>query len=780
MNPTTLDIAIGTSAKTKVWKNQKWSWEDLAKKLMSAYKTHETYKEFINYSKQEQSDIKDIGGYVGGYLRAGRRKPQNVVHRQLLTLDIDFAHNYFWDDFCLQFDAAAVLHATHKHCKDSPRYRLVMPLSRECTPDEYVAISRQIAGLLGIDLFDNTTFQAERLMFWPSSSKDVSYYAKQQKGDWIHVESILDSYTDWTDSSSWPTSLHALTGIKNAATKQEDPETKGGVIGAFCKTYSIIDVIETFLQDVYAPTNDPGRFTYVNGSTSGGLTTYEDKFSFSHHGTDPTSMKLCNAFDLVRIHKFGHLETRKSFTAMQDFCRKDKQVKKTLATEKLSEAKYEFAEELEEDEDAEDWLATLEIDGKGVYLSTASNISLIFANDTRLKEAFSENSFDNRKYVMRTLPWRAVPVPETIKNVDLSGIRNYIESIYGITGMLKIEDSLNLEFEKHSFHPIKDYLEGLTWDEEKRVDTLLIDYFGAEDTIYSKESIRKALVASVARVYNPGVKFDLVLTLVGEQGTGKSTFIHKLGKDWFSDTFTTVHGKEAFEQLHGAWLVEIAELSGLRKADIETIKHFISKQEDMFRPAYGRTVETYKRQCIFFGTTNNKDFLRDPSGNRRFMPVDVNRYHATKDIFSTAFEEEIDQIWAEAKQLYEKKEKLYLSKDAEHLAKIEQLSHSETDEREGLIIEFLDRKLPKSWESLDIYGRRMFLNDEKQGNKIRDIVCIGEIWCECLEKDKQDMTRYNTRGLNDILRNLPEWEPINSTKNFKLYGTQKYFTRRLM
>ena len=166
------------------------------------------------------------------------------------------------------------------------------------------------------------------------------------------------------------------------------------------------------------------------------------------------------------------------------------------------------------------------------------------------------------------------------------------------------------------------------------------------------------MAAAVARVFEPGIKFDTALILVGEQGTYKSTFVKKLGMEWFSDTFTTVQGKESFEQIQGAWLIEMAELSGLKKAEVESIKHYISKREDMFRPAYGRTVETYKRQCVFFGTTNNKDFLRDPTGNRRFMPIDVRPEYATKSVNDDLTQDEVNQIWAEAYQLYLAKEPL--------------------------------------------------------------------------------------------------------------------------
>ena len=782
-----LDIAIGMKVDSKVWKNKKVTWSELVRRLSEGHKTNETYKEFIAASKAEQQKIKDVGGYVGGYLRAGRRKPQNVVHRQLLTLDIDFAHTDFWDDFCMLYSNAAVIHATHKHHASSPRYRLIIPVNRELTPDEYVAVSRRIAGNLNIELFDNTTFEVNRLMFWPSCPKDVEYYFHFQDGPFIDADEVLDSYIDWTDSSLWPTAEKQLDDVRKSTEKQEDPETKKGVVGAFCRTYGIADAITTFLPDIYTDAGE-NRYTYVKGTTAGGLVVYNDKFAFSHHGTDPCSGKLCNAFDLVRIQKFGHLDeenssgkSAKSYKAFEALILKDKKVKGVIAEENLAEVKYDFAEEIEVEKDDNDWMKELEVDARGQYLSTAPNLNLIFANDIRLKGRFKHNEFDNKKYIFGNMPWRRIQRPEPIKNVDFSGVRNYVESIYGITGSLKIEDALTLEFEKQSFHPIKEYLSKLVWDGKPRLNKLLVDYFGADDNIYTHEAIRKPLVGAVARVYNPGIKFDLVLMLTGEQGTGKSTFINKLGKDWYSDTFLTVQGKDALEQIQGVWIMEMAELSGLRKAEIEPIKHFLSKQEDTFRAAYARTSETYRRQCIFIGTTNDKDFLRDPSGNRRFLPVDINHRKATKSIFDD-LDGEIDQIWAEAMRAYKQGEKLFMSKDAEIMAKIEQKKHSESDERAGIVEAYLNRMIPKNWDNLDIDERRMFLESKPAstaGLVYRDYVCVAEIWCECIGKSKQDMDRYKTRDINNILRSFDEWEAAKSTRNFSIYGVQKYYTRRL-
>ena len=785
-----IDIAVGASASSKSWKNRKMSWQELTSRLANGVKTAESYTEFISMSKADQGKIKDVGGYVGGYLKDGKRSPRNVVHRQLLTLDIDFAHIDFWGDFQMMYDCAAILHATHKHCEASPRFRLVIPISRKASADEYVAVARRVAGDIGIELFDNTTFEVNRLMFWPSVPRDVGYYFQSQDGPWLDVDKVLGTYVDWRDSSAWPTAEARIRETHAKAAKQEDPEVKKGIVGAWCRTYSIEEILDGLLSDRYVRSTVEDRWTYKEGTAAAGLIVYDNKFAFSHHGTDPVSGRLVNAFDLCRIHLYGHLDSDAeeqsrttrlpSYRAMEDHARADERVKMLVMEERLQDARYDFNQDDYSPDAEEDvsWAKALEVDGKGKYLSNSTNISLILANDSRLRGAFRHNEFDNKAYVFESLPWRRVTHPEPMRDVDYSGVRNYIESIYGITGVQKIDDALSLEFEKNRYHPIRDYLTGLKWDGTERLDTLLIDYFGAEDSIYTREAIRKMLTAAVARVMRPGVKFDLVLTLVGAQGTGKSTFVKMLGREWFSDTFITVQGKEALEQIQGAWLIEMAELAGIRKAEVEAIKHFISKSEDVFRKAYGHITETYKRQCIFFGTTNNLDFLRDPSGNRRFLPVDIYPQRAYKDVWLD-LPDEVDQIWAEAVKAYEAGEQLYLSREAELIARREQAFHSEVDERRGLIEKYLERELPASWDKLDLGTRRMYLSDDaEQGEIKRHEVCVAELWCECLGKSREDMSRYNTKELNDIMRSLDGWVYSSSTRYFPLYGKQRYYARR--
>lgn len=789
-----LVISTGLSADSSKWKNEELTWGALVDKLSDVVRTKETLAQYLKATREEQMKIKDIGGFVGGYINGNKRKATNILYRQVITLDIDFGHKNLWGDFTMQYDNAAVLHATHKYSDENPRYRLIMPVDREVSTEEYMAIARRVAGNIGMKYFDKSTFQINRLMFWPSCPSDVDYYFEFQDGPWLNADEVLSSYLDWHNVSEWPMALDENDEIRTSIKKQENPLEKKGIIGFFCRAYDISEAIDTFLQDEYVEAGE-GRYTYLKGSTAAGLVVYDDVFAYSHHGTDPAGGRLCNAFDLVRIHKFGHLDGNtkknkaeselKSFKEMELFASKDNKVKRIIAEENFERAKAEFGMDAEEfKQENPEWAEQLDVDTKGKYLSTAQNINIILQNDSILKGAFRFNKFDSQRYIGRSMPWRKLESedPEPLRDVDYSGVRNYIESVYGIVSVGKIDDAMALEFERNAFHPIQDYIKSLEWDGKPRVDTLLIDYFGAEDNVYTRAAIRKSLCAAVARVFRPGTKFDYVLVFVGAQGKFKSTFINKLGVKWFSDTLTTVQGKEAFEQIQAAWLIEIAELSSLKKAEVETIKQFITKQEDIYRPAYARTVERFKRQCVFFGTTNERDFLRDPTGNRRFNPVDVRLPYVKKSVNDDLTDREVGQIWAEAYQMYLAGEKLYLEGEEDRIATKERSRHSVTDERTGLVEEYLNQLFPADWAKRNEFERKDWLEDplRENGTEVKMYTCVAEIWCECLGRNKNDMSRYNTREINDMMHSLDEWEYVNSTRNFPIYGKQKYYQRKIL
>lgn len=792
-------IATGKSRKEVKWKNSEVPYKDLITKLETTTRTRETLAEYKRSAKTLKDEIKDVGGFVGGSLKGGRRKAESVANRTLLTLDLDFVEGSIenlWDSITMFNDYEIMLYTTHSHTVEKPRVRLIIPLDRPVLPDEYQAIGRKIAEEIGIDMFDDTTYEPSRLMYWPSTSSDGEYIFKRQEGDWLSPDLVLAKYLDWTDVSFWPVSSRQDSHIAHQLKKQEDPLSKRGIIGAFCRTYSISEVIEKFLSEDYTATEVEGRYTYMEGSTVGGLVVYEDKFAFSHHGTDPSSGILCNAFDLVRIHKFGiRDEDAKeetpanrlpSFTAMAEFASSDGEVKIQIGKEKLSSVMddFEFSDVETEELDTE-WLVKLDYDNKGNLRSTIDNAVIILENDPRIKGKLLYNSFSNRATIVGKLPWSEYKNRDW-EDDDDSGVRHFLESNYNLTGTSKIDDAITIVYQNNKFHPVKDYLESLKWDGNKRIENLLIDYLGAEDNIYTKEVIRTHLVAAVARIFNPGCKYDTMLTLIGPQGLGKSTFIKNLGKDWFSDSLDTVKGKEAYELLQGSWIIEMGELTATRKADIEAVKAFLSKSEDIYRVAYGRRTSRFKRQCVFWGTTNDKEFLRDKTGDRRTWPVDCGVGKINKSVWED-MPKEIDQIWAEAVELYNKGHILRLDGEAAEEALKQQREHAEDSPKTGLIEEYLNRDYPLNWEELDIYERRMYLQDDTDEFDIegdiqlikKDKTCVMEIWCELFKGDAKTLTPLLSREINDILKNLDGWERSKGALRFgKIYGAQRAFMRK--
>ncbi|MDP4176139.1 MAG: virulence-associated E family protein [Bacteroidota bacterium] len=784
-------IATGKSKKEVHWKNKSMLYSALVEKLSTTTRTPETYAEFKKMAKTDRDRIKDVGGFVGGSLKNGRRKAENVANRTLLTLDLDYVNGDIWSSVELLYNFACVMYSTHTHAPDNQRLRLVIPLGRPVLPDEYQAIARMIANDLGIDQFDDTTYEPCRLMYWPSTSSDGEYIFKVQDEPWLNPDEVLARYTfGWQDVSYWPESGRARAKITTAIKKQEDPLEKKGIIGAFCRTYSISDAIAEFLSDIYTPGADETRYTYARGSTSGGVVVYEDKFSFSHHGTDPTSGILCNAFDLVRIHKFGELDEDvkedtpanrlPSFSKMSEFAANDKKVKIQLGKDNMENASEDF-EAVEYDEEGNSWLAKLDYNENGTRKSSPNNFVLILSNDSNLKGKMAYNEFSNRVCVLGQLPWRKENDLSEWKDSDDSSLRIYISKMWGIQSKQNCDDAFKEIITKHSYHPVKEYLNSLNWDKKDRVDTLLIDYMGAKDMEYIRLVTRKWLCGAVARIFAPGIKFDYMLVLTGSQGIYKSTFFKTLAKDWFTDSIQDVEGNQAIEKLMNSWIIEFGELQAFSKSESNAIKRFITSQEDRTRLAYDRRSSYLKRQCVFAGTTNKPEFLKDETGERRYWPVDVSKDGRTKSV-TNDLPDEVDQIWAEAIVLWrDKKEPLYLSDDQEELAKAEQEKHREVSEKEGVILKYLDTLLPEEWDDWDIYKRRNFLQgiDVIEGTVKRSKVCALEIWCECFEKNKSDIRKADSIEINNILNSLKGWKRSQKSAIYKLYGKQRLYERDL-
>jgi predicted P-loop ATPase len=794
-NDFSIDLATAHSRIAKKWRNRHLLWSELLQRCSETKRTGETAAEYARMSKEEQSNVKDVGGFVGGYLSGGIRKNANVMYRTVATLDIDYGTVNVWDDFTMAFGFAAMIYSTHKHSSKTPRYRLVFPLSRQVSPAEYEPLCRKIAAEIGIDLFDDTTYELPRLFYWPSTSKDADFVFDYQDGPACDVDAILSQYVDYKDVSAWPLSSREGDVIAHEIKKQGDPTEKPGVIGAFCRAYGIEDAIDTFLSDKYEKTGHDGRYTYKLGSVAGGLVCYEGKFAYSHHETDPASKQLCNAFDLCRVHLFGAQDegsraldvTRKpSYAAMQEFAAKDKAVKLLMARERAQAAADDFdgLDDAELPEDYNDeWKAELEYTKSGKLLCNIANIILILENDPALAGHIVHDLFTGMDSAKDGLPWNKNANQWT--DTDDANLRVWLEKHYDITGKEKIADALTAVLTRHSYHPIRDYLNGLTWDGVPRLDRIIIDYMGAEDSELNRAMSRKHFVAAVARVFNPGCKYDYCLIMSGAEGIGKSTLLRVMGGRWFNDSITTLEGKEGMEQLRRAWVVELGELSSIKRSDVEQVKAHLSKQVDIYRAAYARRVLEHPRQCVFCGTTNEALFLKGDTGNRRFWVIPVVAELRKYRDWSEAIRRDRDQLWAEAVHYYKQGEPLYLSEELEAQAKQRQQDFN--DDNDDPIVAMLDKYLntllPVNWDTMDIQARRSYLRDpdplQAEGTVKRDKVCAAEFICEQLGKDMADKDyKYLCRRVSKMIGDRPEWERVSSTKHAaKLYGTQRGFRR---
>ncbi len=785
-------IAVGNSRMDKKWKNKDMSWDNFKQKCSQTIRTTETVAEYRKMSKPAQDNAKDVGGFVGGALKQGKRKNGFVDGRSMLTLDLDHAVPEVWDAVTMLFDFKCLMYSTHKHTPEAPRVRLIIPLSREVSAEEYAPVSRMVAKDIGMEMVDDTCHEAARLMYWPSTSSDGVFLFESQDGPMLNPDDILARYKDWHDTSEWPMSSRQSEIVKRTIAKQANPLEKEGMVGAFCRAYSIEEAIDTFIPDIYKPSAMAGRYDYIPADSSAGVVIYDDKFAYSHHATDPACGQLMNAFDVVRIHKYGALDDKAkpdtspskmpSFKAMVDFAIKDEKVKLQLAKERELQAADDF-----DDGNDVNWQTKLELDKNGGISESLTNFVTILRYDQRLHEiAYNEHSCGISIRDAELLPWEQLKPGWS--DADLASLTAYLDRVYHIFSPSKLKNALLTITAERSFHPIKEYLEGLpAWDGKKRLGTLLIDYLSAEDSSYVRAVTRKTLVAAVARVYEPGIKFDTVLVLSGPQGIGKSMFFAKLGGVWFSDSLTIsdMRDKTGAEKLQGFWIMEIGEMNGIKKVEVETVKSFASRQDDKFRVAYGTVVESHPRQCVICGTSNSQHFLRDVTGNRRFWPVQVtgecekHPWNMDKAL--------LEQIWAEALTLYNAGEELILKGTDAEMAAEKQQEALENDDREGLVREYLDKLLPADWAKLSLSEKRMYLaGDEfttqnRAGVAPRDKVCNLEIWAECFGREPANIRKQDSYELNAIMAKLDGWKRYDGNKSgklsFKDYGSQIAYVR---
>ena len=773
-----LNIAYGNNRQAKRWVNKTIGFDDLKERLRVTIRTTESAEEYAKMSRAQRDTAKDHGGFVAGVLKGGRRKADTVESRSMVALDGDRINANFLESYEALCPYTSVLYTTHSSTEENPRVRLVFPLTRDVTPEEFVAVSRYLAQMLGIDYFDECSYQPNQLMYWPSTPANGSFVYKETDGPWLDPDAILGEHPEWTDPTRLPTSSRESKANTTAQQKVQDPLTKEGVVGLFNRTYyPISKALEAFLSDVYEPTDNESRWHLIASSSMAGVEIKEDKFVYSHHAKDPAYLKMCNAFDIIRIHRFGDLDDKASYKAMCEFAMEQDEVKMLAASERTAGAETDFSG----GEDI-DWQKHLQYEPRSMVLkNNLHNITLIMENDPNLKGIVFNQLADGLE-IKGEVPWKH---PARFwRDADDAQLISFVDSHYGSFSERNYRIAVTKVTDDRSYHPIREMFESLPpWDKVRRAETVLIDYLGAEDNRYVRAVTRKSLCAAYMRVYYPGIKFDNMIVLNGAQGIGKSTLISALGGEWFSDSLalSDMNDKTAAEKLQGYWILEIGELAGMKKADIDKVKAFISRQDDKYRASFGRRVTPHPRQCVFFGTTNSENgYLRDITGNRRFWNVKVTGQGKCKPWEMTA--ELVQQIWAEVAEIARSGEKLYLDADLEAYARQEQREAMEQDDREGIVRNYLDMLLPDGWDSMDYYRRREYIRDiddptRSEGTMKRQTVSNIEIWCECFGKSKEEMRPSDSYAISAIMVRIEGWEKSGARQMLPIYGRQRVYTR---
>lgn len=836
-----LRIAVGSQNLGKA-KNQKLTWARLIEKLEnpSVDQVH-TMKAYLAAPVETQLRLKNVGWFVGGPTDTEQRNARSITTRYLIALDIDDAKpeqiDYLLEGFSEITDFEFFGHTTRKHTKAKPRWRVVFPLARPVAPDVFAAASRVLAAKVfrteeeSMDAVDDVSFRIAQVMYFPSRNRDGEFETLHNKGALLDAEELLDAWGgDWRDFKNLPYSERR--GRKrpvDPGKKAENPTEKKGVIGAFCRAYDVPAAIEEFLSDVYTPGEDHGtkpRYTYVEGSSANGAVVEDDGlFLYSHHGTDPCSEKLVNAFDLVRIHKFGHLDKQgdeeeveqptklASFKAMSTFAMEQPSVHRELQSERYDMAAM-FADLPDDDEDEDEpegvtaddfedlpgedgeparkppteWTNSLEILPNGTIKPSLTNLTIIIANDRRFKGRIGFCTFMEDQVLLKPIRSKTIMLPETPVQDTANGsqwvdfydnvLRAILEAPYGpgkagyglkVAGT-DIRAAVDLVAKMNPFHPIQAMLKRVKWDGKARLDTLFIRYLGCEDNAYTRSVARLTLVAAVTRAFEPGHKFDYVPILEGKQGIRKSTFISTLAKGWFASMEGDFDDRVRMALIvKGKWIVEIPELSGFRKSEVQTMKAYFSDTSDRVRFPYKARAETVYRQCVYLGSTNDDQYLRDTTGNRRYWPIAC----AVDEIDTAALAAEIDQVWAEAYAVYKAMRTahpkeglpLYLTDpEAKRIAEELQESRRAETAAEGhvpAVRAFLDRPVQRGV----LLGRELDFGDTDD-LVIRNLVALKEIYVQVLGGRPQDYRDNGTPNqMSNIMKLIPEWESVQATLN---------------
>lgn len=782
------------------------TWDELLTNLNDYQVSDETLAEYLAWPKDRQLKKKDVGWFAGAAFE-GRRSNATARSFDLISLDIEGGGEETWAalaaiDPMLSGDGFEhFIGSTRKHSAQAPRLRVVIPLSREATPDEAEALRRAIASRIGMGLVDPTCLRTAQVSFWPSRCADGAQVTERVEGPWLDVDAALRRYypSGWEDASAWP--RHGSESEEQHARAMKhagDPSTKPGLVGHFCALWDVPRAAAEFLPGVYEIADDGERATFTGGTSANGAVIYDGgAFIYSHHATDPCGGKLCNAWDMVRLHRFGHLDAKAkgdtpvnrlpSQGAMQELAGSLEQVRARVALGGGSGAPMSAAQEFADEARVEAvtrLAGRLEVTKSGDVRASHDNVVQILREHPALAGAIGINRNSGLTVWRRFAPWhdrfrrqQRIHESEGLCYSDHDDIllRAFIRTEFPgleLVPLQVIREAVMLVANEGTFHPIREYLEHLpAWDGVQRVGTMLRDYAGAEDTPYVRGVSRVMMVASVARIMDPGCKYESMPVLIGAQGVGKSRLAAALAgnRAWFVDSLPPVDSKDAVELIRGAWWVEVAELANMNRAEVEHVKAFLSRQVDKARLAYERSAQEFPRQCVMLGTTNDEAPLRDQTGNRRFWPVVVGQM----DPEAVALVR--DQLYAEALALWRSGSRLYLEGEEAQGASEAQAAAMPQDAVGEVIDAWLDghaksRRAPSEggWD------------DDETGARRRDVVCIRQIAVEALGHSETgtDWPSWLQLAIRRHMQARGDFEGSRVAARVPGYGVAKAYRRR--
>lgn len=389
-------------------------------------------------------------------------------------------------------------------------------------------------------------------------------------------------------------------------------------------------------------------------------------------------------------------------------------------------------------------------------IQNVKNFEIVLENDGRFRDKIKFDEFSQQTYLMGNTPWEdSRNNYRAWSSFDDSALFSILQSDYGLTGRNDYFDAVKNVAMRHRFHPVRELLDSLEWDEQEHIRKLLPDYLGTEDSDYNYQVWRLWMLGAVSRIYHPGCKFDYTVILQGRQGLGKSTFLQlmALNDGWFNDSLDSLDSDKAAQSLMGSWIIELAELKSLARTagGVDSVKRFLTATQDKYRVPYERRADIFFRQSVFAGTTNKSDFLQDETGNRRFLIVQTGVKEPKKSLFDPQAMDDIKAAWAEAVHIYKtEKPKLLLPESCKKRAEELQAESMADDGKVGIIQEYLSDK---------------------------HRTCAIEIWQKALNESGRP-AKWQASEINNIILSLPDWERIPNPVKFGEYGSQRGFRRR--